>query len=294
MAVIDNKKQVIVNTNDCPFEIAEKTAKKIADQYKNIDLLLVGYSGASAYPQCFNFSEKVTKIEAEKKRQKRLGNALDFIQIFNPNYFMPFAGKYMLTGKNYVLNKMRGEPYLDDAVEYLNKNIDQDKNKCVVLNSKESFNLDTHTLSKNYEKSDPKERERYTKQVLSKIKYDFEYQDEPNIDELLKLIPKSYARFNDKRKKIDFSTETKINLKLIQGKSVVISCNDQGYEITTSEQTKINKFISMETDSRLLYWLLQGPKKAHWNNAEIGSHIQFRRLPNIYERGIMYCWNFSL
>ena len=50
--------------------------------------------------------------------------------------------------------------------------------------------------------------------------------------------------------------------------------------------------ILIETDERLLYWLLQGPKKAHWNNAEIGSHIQFRRLPNIYERGLMYCLNF--
>ena len=70
MAVIDNKKQVIVNTNDCPFEIAEKTARIISKEYKKIDLLLVGYSGASSYPQCFNFSEKETKIEANKRGLK--------------------------------------------------------------------------------------------------------------------------------------------------------------------------------------------------------------------------------
>ena len=54
---------------------------------------------------------------------------------------MPFAGKYTLAGKNYFLNEQRGEPDLDFAVEYLTNNIDQLKNKCVVLNSKESFAL---------------------------------------------------------------------------------------------------------------------------------------------------------
>ena len=48
----------------------------------------------------------------------------------------------------------------------------------------------------------------------------------------------------------------------------------------------------MDLDNRLLYWLLQGPQKAHWNNAEIGAHIQFIRTPDIYERGLIHCWNY--
>ncbi len=35
-----------------------------------------------------------------------------------------------------------------------------------------------------------------------------------------------------------------------------------------------------------------GPKFAHWNNAEIGSHLQFEREPNIYERGLCYSLSF--
>ena len=32
-----------------------------------------------------------------------------------------------------------------------------------------------------------------------------------------------------------------------------------------------------------------GPKYAHWNNAEIGSHITFYRKPDsLYERGMHY------
>ena len=293
MAVIDNKKQVIVNTNDCPIEIAEKTARTISKEYKKIDLLLVGYAGASSYPQCFNFSEKETRIEANKKSVKRLHGAINYVQIFNPRYFMPFAGRYTLSGKNYLLNKKRGEPDLDYAVEYLTKNVDQNKSKCIVLNSKESFDITSGNSTKKYEKINQKEKEKFTEKILSKIKFDYEYQPSPNIDSLIKLLPSSYERFNDLRKKISYITETKIILKLNQNKFAVVSCNDKGYEITTPEEIKkIDKLISMEVDDRLLYLLLQGPKKAHWNNADIGSHIQYRRMPNVYEMGLMHCWNY--
>lgn len=293
MAVFGNSKQVIVNTNDCPFEISEHTAKEIAGQYKNIDLLLVGYAGASSYPQCFNFTEKESKREAEKKRQKRLGNALSYIDIFNPRYFIPFAGRYTLAGKNHILNKNRGEPDLDYAIEYLSKNTDQTKNKCIALNSKQSFDLITGKTSQPYKKVDLIEKEEYVNHILSKIRYDYENESESDLNSLEELIPESYLRFNNIRKKISYTTTTKIILKLTDKRFAVISCNGQGYDLVSSKEIKkINQFISIETDVRLLYWLLQGPKKAHWNNAEIGSHIQFRRIPNIYERGLMYCLNF--
>ena len=34
-------------------------------------------------------------------------------------------------------------------------------------------------------------------------------------------------------------------------------------------------YTEIETDPRLLVKLLSGPKYAHWNNAEIGSHLTF-------------------
>ena len=293
MAVFDNSKQVIVNTNDCPFEISENTAKEVVDQYKNIDLLLVGYAGASSYPQCFNFTERISILEAEKKKLLRLGNAINYVDIFNPRYFMPFAGRYTLAGKNYILNKDRGEPDLDYAIEYLSKNMDQTKNKCIALNSKQSFDLVTGKTSQPYEKTDLIEKEKYVDHILSKIRYDFENESEPEINSLEELISESYLRFDKVRKRIGYTTTTKIILKLTDERFAVISCNGEGYELTSSKELKkIREFISIDTDSRLLYWLLQGPRKAHWNNAELGSHIQFRRVPNIYERGLWYCFNF--
>jgi UDP-MurNAc hydroxylase len=48
----------------------------------------------------------------------------------------------------------------------------------------------------------------------------------------------------------------------------------------------------MELDLRLLKWILDGPKFAVWNNAEIGSHIQFSRNPDKYERGLYYSLSY--
>ena len=153
--------------------------------------------------------------------------------------------------------------------------------------------LDTNKISKPYKKIDLKKKDHYIKNVLSKIKYDFE--ENLNIDNetIIKLLPESYSRFNSTRQKIGYSTETKIILEISDKNVVVVSVNGEGYEIISPEESKkIEKYIKIKTDIRLLYWLLEGPRKAHWNNADIGSHIQFKRIPNIYERGLMYCWNF--
>jgi len=64
MSVIDDQDNVLVNTNDCPFELSFTAATTLKEKYSKIDMLLVGYTSASAYPQCFTLSE------AEKIREK--------------------------------------------------------------------------------------------------------------------------------------------------------------------------------------------------------------------------------
>ena len=56
--------------------------------------------------------------------------------------------------------------------------------------------------------------------------------------------------------------------------------------ISESDISKRKKFVKYKLNSKLLKKILMGPKYAHWNNAEIGSHIKFFRNPNIFERNI--------
>ena len=127
VAVFDNQNQVIVNTNDCPYEIAKTTASSIKSMYGNIDLLLVGYVAASSWPHCYNLSKEEKKAAAILKQQKKLETIKKYLELLQPRYYIPFAGRYTLCGKNTNLNQYRGEPELEDAFEWTCKNISQKK-----------------------------------------------------------------------------------------------------------------------------------------------------------------------
>ena len=295
MFVVDNGQQVIVNTNDCPFPLAETSAATIKRKYEHIDMLLVGYSSASAYPQCFTISES-DKIEAKNKIiQNYWAFAESYVNLFKPEFFLPFAGRYILAGKKSILNSQRAISELEDTYEYFTKNskINQQENQCVILNSKSSFDLDTKQISEAYIPIDNNEKQNYIDNVLSKRKYDFEDDKEPEINQILDLIPSCFNRFEKRRIELGFSSEVVIIIGVTKEKFLLISANGNGYKIIKkNELSQFKKYVKILLDNRLLLRILMGPKNAHWNNAEIGSHLTFERQPDNYERGLYYCLSY--
>lgn len=295
MCVLDNNKEVVVNVNDCPWELARHSAKKIKNEHDKIDLLLVGYSGAGAYPQSFIMNSEKKKIEAENKIKKFLTHGENYVNLFKPKYFLPFAGRYTLGGKFFELNKYRGNPELEESFDYFTttQNIDQTLHKCIILNPNSTFNISSGKCSETYLPINKKEKENYIKKTLSTKKYDYEHESESTTDELIELLPKCYERFERMRNKIGFSSETTILIELDSDKFVAISGNGDNYKIISKDQLEnVTKFFKLSMDKKLLKLLLKSPKYAHWNNAEIGSHIRYEKKPDNYERGLYYCMNF--
>lgn len=292
MCVIDDGNEVLVNTNDCPYDLSFQAASIIKQKYSHIDMLLVGYTSASAYPQCFVLPDSEKLSEKQRMQQDFLNKAENYVNLFKPNYFMPFAGRYTLAGKLTKFNDFRGITELDDAVEYFtnSKNIES---TCIVLNPNTSFNTIDGKSSEPYVKINEMEKKNYIENVLSKRKLDYEYENEPNIDEIKNLITQSYERFERKREELRFSSDTSIIIQLSVDEYILVSCNGRGCKIINKKQIKnYEKFVKLTLDIKLLKWILMGPKFAHWNVAENGSHILFERKPNIYERGLYYCLSF--
>ena len=293
MSVIDNGKEVVVNTNDCPFEIAKFSADAIKEYYKNIDFLLVGYTGAGPYPQCFDMLTDQEKNDAAIKKKKQFFNqAESYVNLFQPKFFMPFAGRYTLGGKLAGLNDQRGVPDLEEAFDYftVSSNINQKKHKCIILNAQNNFDISTEKATAPYRKSNLREKINYIKNVLSTIKFDFENKPHVTLEQINRLLPKCYERFENRRKKINYNSDKVILLKIIEDKILVISCNGSGYKIIPEVEKKdFKNFLFIELDDRLLNLLLLGPKFAHWNNAEIGSHLRFYRYPDVFERAQYHC-----
>ena len=110
---------------------------------------------------------------------------------------------------------------------------------------------------------------------------------------MIKFIPKSYENFERQRKKIGWTSDTTILLRLSEEVLLAISCNGEGFKKTSNDAIKnYKKYLMMSVDRRLLKWLLQGPIKAQWGIVDIGCHIRFKRVPNLYERALYHCWNY--
>jgi UDP-MurNAc hydroxylase len=292
LSVIDDGEHTVVNVNDCFFDLAGESLELVHAQYPDVDLLLTAYSGAGAYPQCFpQLSREEKDRAAAAKKLQFLTQGENFIRAVRPRYYMPFAGTYTLAGRLAALNSHRGVPEVQEACEFYRRSgrIDHERSRCILLASHGQIDLASGEVSSDEEPVDPAAKAQYISEVLSSRQLDYEMSAMPAPDELRRLVPKAYERMERKRREFGFESATVALVSLGDGTAVSVSLKGGGCEYVPEDTAnRPAGFVSFRTDPRLLLWLLKGPKHAHWSNAEIGSHIQYVRRPNIYERGLYY------
>ncbi|HWB11579.1 MAG TPA: MBL fold metallo-hydrolase [Pirellulales bacterium] len=297
LSVIDDGNHVVVNVNDCPFELAKNSMAAIKEQYPHIDVLLTGYSGAGPYPQCFpRLSSAERDQAAAEKKSQFLEQGQNFVVAAEPRFYVPFAGTYTLAGKLARLNSCRGVPEVEEAREFFERAdgpIDRDRSQCVVLGCGGSVDLSSGECDCAPTAADTLARARYVADVLAPRLFDYELDGPPHIDQLLALFAKAYGRMDRKRRNLGLSTQTKVLVSLGDGTCARLSLDGRGFDVVAEDKAlRADPFVLFRTDPRLLMWLLKGPAYAHWDNAEIGSHIEFERQPNCFERGIYHLMCF--
>ena len=78
------------------------------------------------------------------------------------------------------------------------------------------------------------------------------------------------------------------------GEALILMEKAMQLAISDSTNDDIKKYkvrMILSLDIRLLKWLLYGPDKAHWSDADLGSHLRYERVGSVYKRGLFYCWN---
>ena len=289
MAVIKNDRHTIVNINDCPYPIAKTVSEKIKFQYGDIDLLLMGYIKAASHPACFDYPSEKKMQMAWVKQERKLEENAEYVRIFKPRYFMPFAGSYILAGKNHVLEEYRGEPSLEYALKWYSAKFADSPYKCIGLSSDTTFDIESGVQSKPFEKIDAAEKEKYINDVLVKARYDWDDDPIPSWESLVSLLPEAYARFEKARGRYMWKSDTNILIR-VNDKFIKVSCNGSGYDIIGIDEAEdIRPMLAMDMDIRLLYRILRGPKYCTWGIADGGYHVTYRREPDNYERGLYYC-----
>ena len=291
VCVIEDGKKVILNVNDCPYDLTLPTISRIINKFGSPDLLLFPYNAAGSFPQCFeSYSDEEKLVQASYKSQKFLDMGLQYLNFCKPKYYLPFAGGYTLCGFLTDLNNFRGNPDAETAFEYY-----KDKytlGKGILLNQFENFDLNTGEVSRKDSPLCPTERARYCDEVLRNKKYDYEHDAKISLGRILSLIPDSHSRFVKKAEELNFTTDKNIYIELPEQKMVKIDVKRKQYDIIDKLSFDDDRYVIYKLDFKLLYRILRGPRYAHWDNATVGSHVQFYRKPDVYEKKIHWCMNY--
>lgn len=278
---VKNEKYSVVNLNDCSFDSEQvKSLKDFCG--KNPDLACLPYAGAGPYPQMYRFVDESDRCRAaDQKKEQFLSLFKEYFDAFSPRFAMPCAGLYYLGGSLHGRNDDRGVP---DAIEVRNRFGTQ----IIVLSEGfGSINLSSgEVIGLRTEKYDVQERDLELSRFNQRL---FFYQDEEDVGEaeLCDLLEKAHvnavARIKD-------PSDRWICFKSPATRYLCVHGHSPGkVEIVESPDELLNR-EEIFIDSRLLKGLLS--RDSHWNNAEIGSHFEIRRSPEVYDRRIYNLLNF--
>jgi UDP-MurNAc hydroxylase len=296
MGVFDDGEHVLVNANDCRWPLSERACAVVADQYENIDMLLMQYSAANFYPQCMDDYTHEEKLGArDEVIYEMYRDAEGFVNALEPDYFMPFAGSYTLAGSLADRNQYVASPRRIEASRHFEQSdtIQPDHSEPVLLNSEAVFDLETESPSEPYTPVDEGAREEYIRSELQHRTFPYENDDDPSLSELTELVGPAFEHMDAKREDIDWSSDTTVLVDLVDDRVAALSMNGDGYEIKSIEDADTDHgYVRISMDERLLARILRGPQYAHFNNAQIGSHIGFQKEPDVYERPLYYALSF--
>ncbi|RLM54030.1 MBL fold metallo-hydrolase [Halobellus sp. Atlit-31R] len=291
LAVIDDGDHTVVNMNDCPYPMVERSMRQVKERYGDIDLVCHQYSAAQFYPQCMEDYTHAEKMEAKQEViLEKHELATEFIELFEPDYYMPFAGEYVLAGRLTPLNQYTANPPRVEALEWFRSHVDTDAHQCVFLNSGEHLDLAADRVSKPYEPIDQEAKREYVESELADRSFTYERDPMPSVEALREDVRPAFENFEDQRRTVGYETDTSVLVSLSATEYVELSFRGDGYDfVTEPDLSTYDGYVKVDVDPRLLARLLEGPEAVHWADAKIGSHLGISKQPDIYERQLYNC-----
>lgn len=271
----------VVNMNDCPFDENQVVAiREFCGGDPNLACL--PYAGAGPYPQMYMFKSDNELVDAtERKKEQFLDLFGRYLEALRPRYALPFAGLYFLGGTLRTRNAYRGVP---DSLEVKERFGDS-----VVVLEEEYGEIDLTTgdvVRRRTHAHDSISRDRYLSQFDS-VPYPYTLSSDINVEEIIALLSDAHRKAVQRIRNLPSSW---ICFKIQDSKYLCVHSEQPGAVSVVDEVEGLKEREVISIDKRLLHGLLT--KKFHWNNAEIGSHFGFYRVPDSYDQRVYDFLNF--
>jgi len=246
----------------------------LRERFGTIDLAMLNYNGASPYPSKFsNLSETEKQTEHHRILDRNIAYMHNLVEILQPRMVLPFAGSYILGGRLSYLNEYLGTTTWDVCADQLNE-IGLTTSDVVRLRENDVLNIDTGETNRAYEPLDTKHMEQYIHQVSSD-KYPYELDNTPDSTGIIADLETASDRMRLRMERAGITSDRTVTID-VDGSPIQI-------HPTFSIETDLNATprLACSLDLRLLRRILD--RVSHWNNSEIGCHVEFNRVPNEYQ-----------
>ncbi len=282
--VLKSNDKVLYNSNDCLP--STKAIKFIKDNFKQVDLALLPYTGVSGYPNCYlNLTHKQKIKEAKRVTIERLKLLEDTADKIKPKLIMPFADQFVIGGKNSYLNKYSPHP---PSIKFVSDYFKRKKDfKFLLLNINQSYDLKKNKKSPNkkFKSHTNKEREIFIKKI-SKVQYD---NDKVKLNQAIseeRLLEYASKRLFAEQLKQNYKTNWNLlfNIKdKDESKKFLIDLNESKLKKLNGSFPKTNgkPCLTMNIDKDVFIMLLLGHMS--WNMADGALFILYNRVPNKFD-----------
>jgi UDP-MurNAc hydroxylase len=290
--VVTSSGQSILDTND--NTLTAEAAARLRQRFGRFTVAQLNYNAAGPYPACFNNLSQADKFaEHERVLQRNIAHLAAIARILEPRWVMPFAGAYVLGGKQAIKNSYLGTTTWDDAAARLVR-LDPGL-RALVMHEGLTFDLATGDfVNGRYVPVDVAAQERYIAEVLAPLRYPHEFDLESGAQEVLDAWIRRWlavARSNLWRMQERFAIAPDCRVYLRLGdRAAELAFGAPEIRFIDNAEARCAPFLEASLDPRLLARILT--TAAHWNNAEIGCHIDFWREPNTYHPDVHILLSF--
>jgi UDP-MurNAc hydroxylase len=240
----------------------------------------VPFNGAGDYPACCQSLGDGDKLaERDRLMQRNLERLAEVAAALQPEILCPAAAEYVLAGGLASKNRYLVQASPEEAAAHLAASGYTGR----VLPMREGTRVDlgTGTLEQTLPAPSVPDRATFGESLQ---RFPFAYQADPVLTPaqvraiLVPALLEARAHLWARQQQLGFFSDSRTYIALGE-EEFVFRWNDPACTVVPAGNYQ-EPYVRFALDPRLLLRVMDG--RAHWNNAAVGCHIDFWRVPNVY------------